>query len=332
MASGYFTDTYSEYIYSGEVYKGGACTCNVRYESSWVSGNTHAMTVWIYPERKDGDYYTTMSIYVSVGGESSSGAYNYPTDEYYGPITFNVDTDDYGNVETLVKVSASFYSSTAKTDNYGNATSDGLVIDPPPKQVNITCPDGMLCSVDNVINDETSGGNNIYVGNSVSISVTIVGIQWGDYILSVTGATLQDDMTYVVTGDLYIVVTGILAKHTIYINVDQGMSVEVINGDTGYSVNDGAVLEHYSYITITCQSNPGYVYDELKINGEKYENGATIQVLSDITIVITSVVLGTAHVFTGTYFEKFYVFIYDGSEWGMYIPFVYDGSSWSICA
>lgn len=326
MASGYFTHKSSEYIEVGddEAYSGGACECNVRYESTWTSGNTHRMTVWVYGIRTDG-YSATLSIHLLVDGQIiSSGAHNYPGegDEYHGPVTFDVITDDYGNLITEVSAGADFYSSSNRETHYGNATSKGVVLDAPTKNVSVNCPDGIVCTVD---------GTPTSVGKTINISVTITGLQWGDYILSVTGATKQSGISYTVTGDVYISVTGILAKHTISITAGNGINVSVLDG-SGYSVGDGATVEHYTYITVTCEANSGYSLGQLTINGEKFDNGSTIQVLSDILIVVVSGVLGIAKIFTGTTFEDFHVFIYNGTEWGMYIPFIYNGSSWTICA
>lgn len=329
MAIGTFVDNVYSYTLSGDTEsQGGACDCVVKWTSYWKSGNTHSMTITVQGLRTDG-YSTTLFGTIKVGENSREnlGSQNYPGDpayqETFDSVTYDVETDDYGNLLTLIKVSVGFNRSSSE-QHYAEITSAGVVLDKPQKIVHITCPDGILCTVDK---------SPLYIDDEFVINVTVTGIQWSESpLISVTGAIKIEDLKYTVTGDVYIVITGVLSVHKVYITKTAGIDVIVTDDINGYSLSDGSSVEHYTQITISCVAKPGYKTGQLVVNGEKYSGSVSISVMSDVVIIATSDALGLSHIYTGSSFEKFHVFIYNGSDWGMYIPLVYDGSSWNICA
>lgn len=329
MATGTFpASVYSYKLYSdGDEVKGGACDCVVKWTSYWKSGNTHSITITVQGIRTDG-YSTTLFGSIKVGDNSreSLGSQNYPGDPAYGetfePVTYDVETDDYGNLLTTIKVTVGFTRNSTE-QHYAEIKSTGVVLDKPQKLVNITCPDGIICTINK---------SPLYIDEEFVINVTVTGIQWSESpIISITGATKIKDFTYKVTGDVYIVITGVLSVHKIYISQTTGVNV-VITDENGFSLMDGSSVEHYTPITITCTAKPGYKFRQLTVNGNKCDNGVSLQVTSDVIIMAMSSALGLARIHTGSSFDNFHVFIYDGKRWDMYIPFIYDGSLWDIYA
>lgn len=328
--TGYFTDIDSFIVDndSGDEYSGGACSCVVEWESEWLYGNTHSITLTVQGVRTDG-YSASLFGHIKVGDNSteSLGTQNYPGKpagkETFEPVTYDVETDNYGNLITEIVISVGFSRNSSET-HYATATSKNIILEQPQKSINIDTPDGIICTINK---------SPLYIDDEFVITVTVTGSQWSDSpIISVTGATKIDDLKYKVISDVFIVVTGVLATHTIYISTDVGTTVSVKDETTGAYYGDGANVEHYTNITIKCDAIPGYKFDQLLINGEAYDNGHKHQVVSDVLIVASSNVLGLARIFTGSSFESFYILIFNGSSWDMYIPLIFDGSCWNICA
>lgn len=328
-ASGKFSGVYSYIVRTStwEEYAGGVCNCVVSWESSWQYGNTHSMTLTVQGQRTDG---TSASLWghITVDGVTTSlGNHNYPGSpayqETFEPITISVETDDYGNLLTEISIEVGFQRSSSE-QHYARVTSSGVVLEKPQKSVSIDCPEGIVCTINK---------SPLYVDDQFVITVTVTGLQWSDSpIISVTGATKVKDLTYKATGDVYIVITGVLAQHSIHITKDAGMNVTVKDASTGYMYGDGSVVDHYTVIKVECSPKPGYKFNRLTINGAKQNSGVSVEVTSDVNIIAISNALGMARIHTGTKFEPFHIFIFDGASWNMYIPLVYDGVSWNICA
>lgn len=332
MAKGTFAEKVYSYEYNpitGDESEGSVASVVVEWESTWKSGNLHTMKIKVRALRTDGSYSATFSGRIKVGENSSQdlGAQNYPGDpayqESFDPVEYEVETDDYGKLLTKISVSVEFVRSATEV-HCATVTSTGVSLDKPQKLVSITCPEGIICTVDK---------SKLYIDDQFVISVTVVGMQWSESpIISVTGATKVKDLTYQVTGDIYIVITGVLAVHKIYIKKTAGLDITITDVANGYLLSDGSSVEHYTKITITCSAKPGYEFKQLTVNGNEHKNGDPLEVTSDITIVAVSDALGLAHIYTGSSFEDFHVFIYNGNDWGMYIPFIYNGLEWNIYA
>lgn len=329
-ATGVFTDLYCYEIYTPtwEEYKGGACSCSVKWVSEWKSGNTHTITITVQGIRTDGSSASLFG-HIKVGDNSTTsiGSQNYPGDpagqETFDPVTYEVETDDYGNLLTPITVTVGFTRNSTE-QHYAQMKSTGVVLEKPQKNLTINAPDGIICTVNK---------SPLYRDDQFVITITVTGSQWSDSpVISVTGATKIEDLTYQVTGDVYIAITGVLAKHTIHVVKSAGIEISIFDEINGYSYDDGSSVEHYTVLTILCEAKPGYKYGQLTVNDEKHNNGASIQVMSDVSIVAIADVLGLVRIFTGSTFEGFHIFIYNGSSWGMYIPLIYDGASWNICA
>lgn len=300
----------------------GYCTGRIEWESYWEYGNTHSLTLTVYGQRTD---YNSAALWGDVyvdGVATTLGDQKIPQESSFDEVTISVETDDNGVILTDVSVSIGFYSSDAKQDFWAHATLTGLTIDKPPKSISIETPDGILCSVNK---------STVCVGDQIVISITITGAQWEDATISVTGATQVSGMTYTVTGDVYIVVSGVLSGHTISITETGGISVTVYDEITGATYTDGSVVQHYSNITITYKVSTGYEFVSITVNGEAYDAGVSIEVSSDINIVARAKALGLAYIYTDSSFQPFQVYIYNGSEWRMCVPYVYDGTSWGLC-
>ena len=303
---------------------GSVCEGYVEWESTWLYGNTHRLKLKTCGYRTDGGPAVSLFGYIYINGEQSVnlGVQNYPGDESFPVQTIDVETDDYGYMISSVLVSIGFYSQAAGGSLWANADFTGYYIGPPVKSLNIETPDGIVCSVDKA---------ELHVGEEIVISVTLTGIQWENYTLSVTGATKVSEYTYTIDGDVYIVVTGVLARHTIYINSKSGMNITIIDDITGEHYIDGSKVEHYSSITISCVAEVGYELESITVNGEIYSSSVSIEVTSDIIISIAGKPLGAVYIYTGNGFELFHVYIYDGVSWNMMIPYVYNGLEWSMC-
>lgn len=327
MAQGVYTDMVSSWVNSntGASGNGGYCSGRIEWNSSWKYGNTHSLTLVVIGIRTDGYGSASMWGDAIVNGEYKTlGDHKVGSEPSFDEVSFDVETDDYGRITTDVRVSIGFYSSNANSEYWANANLTGMAIDKPPKDVNIDCPEGIVCTINK---------SPLYVDDQFVITVTVTGLQWSDSpIISVTGATKVKDLTYKATGDVYIVITGVLAQHSIHIIKDAGMNVTVKDASTGYMYGDGSVVDHYTVIKVECSPKPGYKFNRLTINGAKQNSGVSVEVTSDVNIIAMSNALGMARIHTGTKFEPFHIFIFNGASWNMYIPLVYDGVSWNICA
>jgi len=78
---------------------------------------------------------------------------------------------------------------------------------------------------------------------------------------------------------------------------------------------------------------PGYTYlgvasvETAKI--PEYDPGATIRVESDTTLWAVWKANGSGHLFDGTSYKLYQIYIYDGNNWKLYLPKIYNGTDWN---
>lgn len=176
-----------------------------------------------------------------------------------------------------------------------------------------------------------SNGSAIYKGDVLTITFSaLTGYNLSTH--TVAGSTFSSGGSYTVSGNTSVVATASIKSYTLSISTSNGVSVTVYDEISGATYSNGSSITHFSTITITCTLDSAYDLESLTVNNVSYENGVSIEVSSDVTIVAVAKAKGIVHIFNGSSFDMYLVFIFNGSSWDMYVPYIFNGSSWDMCA
>ena len=98
-------------------------------------------------------------------------------------------------------------------------------------------------------------------------------------------------------------------------------SAEAVEGIPGNTIQipDPPQRLGYTYLGVT-SSETSKVPD--------YDPGATIRVESDTNLWAVWKANGSGHLFDGTSYKLYQIYIYDGNNWKLYLPKIYNGTDW----
>lgn len=272
---------------------------------NWVE--PHSYKVLDLEGEGDGIDYGVYEV-TAYAESDDQGICNYMYQSLYSYVRLWIDTQS--NASTCL-ITASF---------------GGVQLDKPGDyHIYISTSDGINCW--------TSTGVIAYIDDPFSVHCYITADYWGDYDISITGATLLDSGLFEPFQDVYITVTGVYKKYKLTIENPEGVSIIAEDLNTLEVYTNGDMVQHFTGLDVYCIVDDRYSLEELRIDSDLCAEHTYYQVLSEVTLSAKSSCPGAVWINTNGTPMAYYPYIYDGSSWNRYVPYIYDASSdaWIGC-
>lgn len=172
----------------------------------------------------------------------------------------------------------------------------------------------------------------------------------GYQVLTLTAAdkSISSGDIYIVSGPTTVKATTEVRSYNIELVSDIGVTITVNRIDSplkGADVGEMVSISNGEEQTYTdkiyhadiLQINFTYSADRKGIaqvvNEEYFISGDTLDVDGDIRVVVITELSGVVHIYDGTSFNNYVIYIFNGQNWNdQYIPYVFDGTTWNICS
>ena len=105
-----------------------------------------------------------------------------------------------------------------------------------------------------------------------------------------------------------------------------------LKGAATGNLENRSTLYYNDVLLISFSTSSGYEIAKSTVNDLNFVSGKSHTVKSNVTVKVTSKLMGVVYIDNGTTIEKYLVYVDNGSGWDKYIPYVDDGSSWHICS